>query len=1298
LRRLPAFAAFFLSGASSLIFQNIWGRLLHHVFGSTSVAVSTVVTVFMAGLGLGAWVAGRWADRIRHPIITYAFAELGVGAWALMIPVLVDPQGWLATVNEWLRVEMGTGSAGFMIGRFLCVLPILLVPTTLMGASLPLLARHFVQADQRAGAVGSRVGVLYSLNTFGGVTGVLLAGFLLMPMFGVTATNAAAVSFNFLLGLGVLALRGPLLGDTWAPGQPMEFLPKRQPVTGADGSASEAAESGAQRSEAEPPVAESSDPEEDPDAEPLAVGPFARKAAFVAFAVSGAAALCYEVAWTRALAMTIGASVYSFALILATFLIGIASGSATGAAALGTRRHVLLVVSVLSVGLTLLANAMWGVDSGAWTWLLVSAVAAWPIALIWVAVVTNVYDLEPRQTRKLWLLLFVFWPAALAWGARLARSHAIRFSTPVTDPTRPALLILAMPTATSLVGMLLFDGRLPPIVAAVTTAICVFLALMVALRRYPVLQLASIQLFIAGATFVNYVFQDEIPCGFASMVSSIENLPQHVGTVQFFMFLTVALCTLPATLGMGAMFPLTLRVWTAGGRDVARDTGTVYAGNTAGSIVGSWLPGFVLMPMLGLERTLHAGIVLNLGLGLLMLIASGTRTGLEKGREDGTAPEGGPSGARMPLWHAATIYVLAPLIPAVVALLYLGTAHPQAPLRWNLARMTLGVFRVSLAQDACDPESWGRPEIEYYNDGLSTTVSVERWGQHLALKNNGKVDASNGGDMPTQIMVAGYPLLMHPEGSKDQDVAIVGFGSGVTVGAALQFPVDHIDVIELEQSIVEASQEFHKVNHLEYPLDHFPYVKMPRLNVINDDGRNYLASTQKKYDVIISEPSNPWITGVSSLFTTDHFQVTKDRLKPGGVYCQWVQLYELSPENIKTIYRTFASQFEHVKVFAAESGSSDTVLLGSDSPLKLDFNRLQSEFDRTKVRKELDRAHVDTPYDVLARTLLVNKTEVLQYSQIEHRREDGSWQAKPQAHNAPESSCGKGCKRVPAPLNTDDNALIEFSAPRDLIGYERYQGYTQKIYSPSWPYGRVVGHLVGFGEGKEAARRYAELAMSLIAHGRKAEAAQVIERSQQAGQTRKTRIAFEVLSLLTGDEHEPEIHVEPPSPGPQLAEQEARKLTQGFETVKKAVDEGSHAAALVAMEQIPEPVRQHSGPGIRLLHAFLLYKTAVAFPQRYSQAVEILEDLVRRNPDYVRNHPEVYFLLGRCYDADLLYAKALDNMRRYVKQRVVPPGGEDEQGHGEQGDAAPTTDAPGESDKSERADTAEELGPDGAAG
>lgn len=1259
--RSLAFLAFFLSGASSLIFQNIWGRMLHHVFGATGVAISTVVTAFMAGLGLGAWIASRYADRIKHPIITYAIAELGVAIWALVVPVLVSPEGWLAGVNGWLRTEMGAESVGFMVARFFFVLPILLIPTTLMGSSLPLLARHFVRADEQSGRVGSGVGILYSVNTFGAVAGVFLAGFLLMPNIGVTATNFVACSMNLLLAVGIFVLRKPLLAGMWSPGEKLSFLPSKPGEAPAV-----TAPAAAAPPEPEPPpktkaktkkAAAAAHDADEPGGElpelALPIPPIARKAAFVAFAASGAAALCYEVAWTRALAMTIGSSVYGFSLILMTFLIGIAGGSAMSSAALSHPRRVPIASAIAAFILVMLANVPLGVDSGFGTWAMLTVGFAVPIVVVLLVVMSRL------------------------------RSTVGPFS-----PALPSALLLLVPAAAAFLNGVASDVRVAPIAAAVTGALSVFLFLIVALRRYPVLALAVIQLFIAGATFVNYMFQDEIPCAFASLISSLSQFEGQENVVIFFKFLTSALVTLPATMGMGAMFPLTLRVWTSGGGNVGRDVGVVYAGNTAGSIVGAWLPGFILMPLWGLERTLHAGMILNLALALMMLIVSAADSEKKEAKAAKKKDLAEVGARQVPVWHAVTVYVLAPLIPALIALGYLGTAKPDSPLRWNLSQMTLGVFRLSLARDACNPETWGEPDLVYYHDGLSTTVSVERWGRHYALKNNGKVDASNGDDMPTQIMVAGFPLTLHPAGPENLDVAVVGFGSGVSVGTALQFPVRSVDVIELERSIPEASRFFEDVNHLEYPLTDFPYVQMDRLTVINDDGRNYLASTDKQYDIILSEPSNPWITGVSDLFTTDHFRITKQRLRPGGIYAQWVQLYEISPENIKTIYRTFASQFRHVVVFAAEDLSSDTVLIGSDQPIAMDLDDLQRSFAIPRVKTELERAYVYSPFDIYARLLLGSKQEVYDYTRIEERRRGSEWIPVPESNNDPAIACEGDCRRVAAPLNTDDNARIEFAAPKDLIGFARYEGYLAEIYSPEWPYGRIdklvrERRIGGFGRGEAASRNYAELSMALVAHGRKIEAASFIDLSRREGPVRETLVALEVLDLLMNEAHEPRIQVEPPVPGPQLAQREARELSEGFEEVRRSVDQGAYATALSAMEEIPAPLRLHSGPGLRFLYGYLLYKSASGMPARYRDSIEQLEDLIRSDEEYARRHPELYYFLARAHDAEFNYDKALRNMRQYVEARVVPLDGDPapEPPPGE----APATDAAGEADKTEHA-------------
>lgn len=1367
--RFAPYVAFFLSGASSLIFQTIWTRHLHHVFGATSVAISTVLTVFMAGLGLGNWIAGRYANRIEHPIFAYAAAELGVALWSLLIPFLVASDGWLATMNAMLRQSFGSESGIFMIARFLCVVPILIVPTTLMGASTPLLVRHFVSTSDDPATASSKVGTLYSVNTFGAALGPLLSAFVLMPTVGLMVTNVVACGMNLGLAVLIVALREPLIGSAWGSAVKISIWPRpatkedersRVPagtnalilfgallgiacllgsiavpeegsgsawalrvvgllgfgavlygmVRATTASTANMAATGAQGEDSsDDDAAEPQDASEQStapakkkgrkgksgadagavtstasrakaptatDDEPW-VPPIARKVAFYCFALSGAASLCYEVVWSRALAMTIGSSVYSFALILETFLVGIAVGSAAMSSLLGKSSRPLLGVGLTAALLTLLGNVPWALDM-------------------------RVGERQHHGSIATWLGVSLLPMVILGAIALYARRRAALNETlggKADEATAPGLVMALVPAVVALLNVTYFStGYLPKIVTSVVVVVSIFLAVTLALRRSPVLLLAVVQLFIGVATVVSYFWQDEIPYAFAQLVVSVGDLPSHVGLVQFFMFLTAMLCTLPATLGMGAMYPLTLRVWTTGGDAIAQDVAVVYSGNTVGSIVGSWLPGFVLMPLIGMERTLHVGIVLNMLLALAMLIAGAaepedtSKTSAAKDTSKEGAGKDEPKARKpgeLPMWHAVTVYILAPAIPAMLALLWLGSSRPD--IRWNQTQMTLGVFRVSLAEGMLDPTSWGQPDLVYYHDGLSTTVTVERWGHHYAMKNNGKVDASNGDDMPTQITVAAYPLLFHQDGPTDLDVAIVGFGSGVTVGSSLSFPVRSVDVLELERAIPQAARFFQDVNLLEYQLDAFPYVQMDRLTIINDDGRNYLASTDRSYDVIISEPSNPWITGVSDLFTIDHFRIAKRRLRPGGIYCQWVQLYEMSPENIKIIFRTFAEVYQHVIVFAADDHSSDTVVLGSDAPLPLDLERLRRSWGlsvdgRMTVAAQLERADIHAPYDVFARVLLATRDEVLTYSQIEERRRgtgsEAVWETDWGSTNV--GTCAApDCVRRAVAINTDDNAVIEFAAPRDLIGFQRYEGYLSTIYSHQWPFARLAPQLANFGEGDARARNLAELAMSLVAHGRYDQAAEFIELSQQAGRARETAVALEVLTHLLSSDREPPIRIEPPIPGPELDRNSARRLTDGFDRVRDSIDQGNYGAALMAMEDIPSPLRMHSGPSMRLLYGFLLYKAAQGSPSQYRAAADTLEDLVRTEEDYVTRHPEAYYFLSRSLDAEGEYDQALPFMRRYVEARLVSSRADYAEAPEPPASEAHTSDAEGETDKDE---------------
>lgn len=1198
------FAAFFLSGASSLVFQTLWTRLLHHVFGSTSVAMSSVLTVFMAGLGLGAFISGRYVDRIKRPLLVYAIAELGVALFGILIPLMVQSEGWLADVNAALRENLGSESTGFHVVRFLCVVPILIVPTTLMGATLPLLARHFIDREAAGDAATMSAGRLYAINTAGAIFGTFMGGFVLMPKLGLAAANWAAVITNAVLGVvvGLWALRAPLTRMLSTPLIPAPLIP--------DGL------------RPDPPPAEV-------NPEPFGLTPFARRLALFAFAASGAAALCYEVVWSRALAMVLGSSIYSFTLILMTFLTGIAAGSAFLASCLAQRPTV-WAPAAGALLLTGLAHVPLGIAYG---------VLAWMFTTVMCGLVIGAVALVMRDRGR---------------------------------PILATLLMLTVPVASALIEALAFGGDWPKVSMSVIVSVSLFLLLPLVTRKRPFMLLAALQAFIGLATFVSYLWQDSIPGTFARLVADITDLPNKVGTVQFFMFLTSALCTLPATLGMGAMFPLTLRLWAPSGQNIARDVGTVYTVNTVGAIAGAWLPGFVLLPIIGMEMTLQLGIGLNFGLGVLMLAIAAWRM----------TP-------RTPLRVTAALVAAACLPLSVTSLVALGSAEPGTSLRWRQSEMTLGAFRVSRMRQLRESDDLAPPEIVYYKDGVSTTVTVERVDGYHSLKNNGKADASDvpGGDMYTQVALAGFPLLLHPKAPDGLDVAIIGFGSGVTVGTALRFPVKSVDAIELEPAVLEAAKFFAKVNDLKF-TDQPPYAYAPRLKVRMDDARNYLASTRESYDLIISEPSNPWITGVSDLFTEEHFRISKKRLRPGGLYVQWVQLYEVSPENIKTIYRTFGSQFAHVMVFAAAPFFDDTLLIGSDSPFDIDLKEIERRLGSSPaVKAAMEQADVLSAYDLPARVLIKSKDEMMQYTQLELRRSKGRWVVYNKTDNAEDPPAG--ARRYPAPTNTDDNARIEFAAPRDLIGYERYQGYTDVFFTEEWPYGRQEG--LTLAKDPAAGARFADLAMAFVGHGRFEEASAFVASSQQRGADKQAAVAARVIAFLAEtDPVDPQFTLTSNEAGMPLSEAQIQLLQKLFDESAEELDAEEYDAALERVDAFLEAHPKLDCAPVRFLRGYVLYQGGANTTPPWEDAIAELTELANKNPTYATAHPELYYFAARAYERNEQTTSAARWMRRYAELVLAaeargerpPPAAKADEAEGDAG--AESADAQGEEKTEEK--------------
>jgi spermidine synthase len=279
-------------------------------------------------------------------------------------------------------------------------------------------------------------------------------------------------------------------------------------------------------------------------------------------------------------------------------------------------------------------------------------------------------------------------------------------------------------------------------------------------------------------------------------------------------------------------------------------------------------------------------------------------------------------------------------------------------------------------------------ELLFYREDEVATVTVRKVGSRLSLAIDGKVDATNAADMMTQKLLAHVPLLLHPA---PKDVLVIGLGSGVTAGSALTHPIERLVAVEISDAVAEASRFFEEVNHR-------PSAD-PRFRLVVGDGRNHLLLSREPYDVVISEPSNPWMAGVSSLFTREFFELARERLAPGGLFCQWAHIYNLSEAELSTIVASFTDAFDGAALFLLSE--SDLLLLGAKEDLPfVRTAELERRMEGDRVREDLFDAGVQGSNGI--RALFAASTPPL-----------SEWAKSAERH-------------------TDDRPVLEFRAARTL--------------------------------------------------------------------------------------------------------------------------------------------------------------------------------------------------------------------------------------------------------------------------
>jgi len=719
-----------------LIYEVLWARMLGLVFGATTLAVSTVLAAFMGGLALGSALAGRLAARILRPLRAYGWLELGIAAYALLVPFFFS---WVDNVYAFIWQQFHPGFFIFSLWRFLLSAALLLVPTTLMGATLPVLSAALLHAVKRHPTSVTR---LYACNLAGAILGTLAAGFIFLPTLGVRSTILLAATLNVIVGL-------------------IAIVADRQADTGR----ANAHDAGTRET-----------------AKAVRIKDY-RFWLFCAF-VSGFVTISTQVAWTRVLTMIIGSSTYSFSIVVALFLIGLAGG-------------------------------------------------AWIVG------------------RKGY-----------------------------SDNLRDAILKVEFATAIGLFLSFLAINFIP--------GILVTLGLRFRVGSWGGLLL--LQIFSAGT-----------------------------------------LILAPAFL-MGMVMPIVL-VWASTERTASVSlVGRSYAINTIGAIIGAFMTGFLLIPKTSTRLTL-------LLCAAISLIVAGV--------------------AYKPAVTARDPQLKRSIAVGVTALLVILVFLSAPPM--NLADLSVGAYDSLIRQLANTREGVGVEtgpafhRLLMYDEGTTSTVSVRKDWQTTWLAINGRANASDREDMPTQVMLGQLPLLVAPN---TRNGLVIGFASGVTVGSILQSPIESLDCVELERATIPASRYFEHVNNR--PLED------PRLNLIIDDARTYLRVTPKHYDIIISEPSHPWVPGVANLFTREFFELTRDRLNDDGVFVQWVQIYQLSTETLRSVLATYQEVFPHVLVFrvGGVSKGKDLLLVGSKQPLNLD--RVSQRFTEPRMTAEMGRVDLKNDNDIRA--------------------------------------------------------------------------------------------------------------------------------------------------------------------------------------------------------------------------------------------------------------------------------------------------------------------------------------------
>ncbi|MCX7957944.1 MAG: fused MFS/spermidine synthase [Deltaproteobacteria bacterium] len=415
---------------------------------------------------------------------------------------------------------------------------------------------------------------------------------------------------------------------------------------------------------------------------------------------------------------------------------------------------------------------------------------------------------------------------------------------------------------------------------------------------------AIIELLIAISIIAVLPLYMRLPYYFNIIGSSI---PKTESMFLFYEVTKIIICFIVMflpTLFIGMTLPIASHINTKSISNLGIGVGDTFSVNTLGNLLGSLFAGFLLLPVFGMENSMKTGIIINLLTGVVLL----TITELKKA-------------------HKITLTIISVFISVfIVYYQFIDKEYIQR-----------GSFRIRNRVAKTFEEfinNKNRENLLFYKEGKGSLVSVTKNKRGtLILRINGKPDASSEYDMPTQLWSGLLGVILH---NNPEDIFVLGMGSGVTAGvAAINNEVKNVELLEVSKEVIEAGKLFKDVN--------FDVLNNRKVKVINSDGREYLRlNPDKKYDIIISEPSNPWIAGLASLFTIQYFEEVKSHLKDNGIFIQWFQAYETNDRIVNIMFNTIGNVFRYSYVFAP--ATLDFLIVASEKPLNLNKQRIYEKF------------------------------------------------------------------------------------------------------------------------------------------------------------------------------------------------------------------------------------------------------------------------------------------------------------------------------------------------------------------